>query len=55
MKTDRLIWHCSYRGFGYPDFKCQNYNNDDYNCYDFGALPAVPSPMVMMSFTCLKD
>jgi hypothetical protein len=50
-----LIWHCSYRGFGYPDFKCQNYNNDDYSCYDLGALPAVPSPMVMMSFSCLKD
>ena len=37
------------------DFKYQNYNNDDCNCYDWGALLAVPSPMVMMSFTCLKD
>jgi hypothetical protein len=55
MKTDRLIWRLSYHGFGYRDFQCQKYNNGGCNCDDLGALPAVPSPMVMMSFTCLKD
>jgi len=55
MKTDRLIWRFSYHGFGYRDFQCQKYNNGGCNCDDLGALPAVPSPIVMMSFTCLKD
>jgi len=55
MKTYQLIWRCSYRGFGYRDVQCQNYNNDDCDCDDLGALPAMPSSMMMMSFACLKD